>query len=66
MRLTRAGLFLAIAAVSGLAGCANRPPASDAAATAEFEQTNDPIEPTNRFFFDVNDAIDRFTLKPLA
>jgi len=50
----------------GLGACATRPPASDAEATQEYEQTNDPLEPTNRFFYRVDDTLDRYTLKPLA
>ncbi len=49
-----------------LAGCATKPPASDVEATQEYQQTNDPLEPTNRFFYDVNDKIDRYSLKPIA
>lgn len=49
-----------------LAGCATKPPASDVEATQEYQQTNDPLEPTNRFFYGVNDKIDRYTLKPIA
>jgi phospholipid-binding lipoprotein MlaA len=50
----------------GLGACATRPPASDTEATQEYEQTNDPLEPTNRFFYRVNDTLDKYTLKPLA
>ncbi len=49
-----------------LSACATRPPASDPDAVADFDQTNDPIEPTNRFFYGVNDTIDRYSLKPIA
>ena len=56
---------LAAAALS-LSACATKPPATDADATQEYEQTNDPLEPTNRFFYRVNDTLDRYTLKPLA
>ncbi len=58
---------LAAAAVFLLLGaCATKPPASDADATAEYEQTNDPLEPTNRFFYRVDDTLDTYTLKPVA
>ncbi len=57
---------IALSAVFVLAGCASRPPATDRDATAEYEQTNDPLEPTNRFFYGVNDKIDRYTLKPIS
>jgi len=49
-----------------LAGCATKPPASDADALQDYQQTNDPLEPTNRFFYRVNDTLDRYTLKPIA
>lgn len=50
----------------GLAGCANKPPANDPDAVADYEQTNDPYEPANRFFFKVNDKLDTYALKPVA
>jgi phospholipid-binding lipoprotein MlaA len=31
-----------------------------------YRQQNDPIEPTNRFFYTVNDKIDRYAFKPVA
>lgn len=49
-----------------LLGCASRPPASDAEALQEYNQTNDPLEPTNRFFYGVNNALDAVILKPAA
>lgn len=55
-----------LAGLTGLAGCATPPPASDPEALADFEQTNDPLEPTNRFFYSVNDAIDTYALEPVA
>jgi len=48
------------------AGCAPRPPADDPDAVAEFEETNDPLEPTNRVFYAINDGIDTVILKPAA
>jgi phospholipid-binding lipoprotein MlaA len=66
MLATPARLIFAAPVILGLAGCANRPPASDTAATQDFEQTNDPLEPTNRFFFRVNNTLDRYTFKPAA
>jgi phospholipid-binding lipoprotein MlaA len=51
---------------AGLGACAQRPPASDPDALAEFKQTNDPLEPTNRFFYKVNDALDTYALRPAA
>ncbi len=55
-----------LAAALALSACATKPPATDAEATQEYQQTNDPLEPTNRFFYGVNDKIDRYTLKPIA
>ena len=49
-----------------LAGCATPPPASDPDAVADFKQTNDPLEPTNRVFYKINDGLDRFILRPAA
>ena len=62
---TLAAAFSACA-VACLAGCATPPPASDKDAVAEYEQTNDPLEPTNRFFYRVTDAVDGAVLKPVA
>ena len=62
----RFGLAVVLAAAS-LAGCAKAPPASDPAAVADYRATNDPLEPTNRFFYDVSiNDIDPYTLKPVA
>jgi phospholipid-binding lipoprotein MlaA len=47
-------------------GCATPPPADDKEAVAEFEQTNDPLEPMNRAVFEFNDAVDKALLKPVA
>jgi phospholipid-binding lipoprotein MlaA len=33
---------------------------------AQLEETNDPLEPLNRYFFDVNTFLDEFAFKPLA
>ncbi len=67
MRLPRPRLILAAAlAVAGPAGCATPPPASDPAALADFRQTNDPLEPTNRIFYAINDGLDAVVLRPLA
>lgn len=58
-------LFLA-AAVFALTACATRPPASDPDALADYNQTNDPLEPTNRVFYRVNDTLDTYILRPVA
>ncbi len=52
--------------VAALAGCATPPPADDPEAVAEYEQLNDPLEPTNRAIFAFNQAVDRAIIKPVA
>ncbi len=49
-----------------LAGCATPPPADDPEAVADFKQTNDPLEPTNRVFYTINNGLDTVILKPAA
>jgi phospholipid-binding lipoprotein MlaA len=49
-----------------LVGCATPPPADDPEAVAEYEQINDPLEPTNRVIFSVNEGIDTYFLRPVA
>lgn len=58
--------LLAVTMLAGLAACATPPPADDPEAVAEFKETNDPLEPTNRVFYAVNSAIDDAVLRPLA
>ncbi len=58
-----AGLILLAGAVA-LGACATPP--SDPAARAEFEKTNDPLEPLNREILDFNLFVDRVALKPVA
>lgn len=56
-----------LAVIAGVAsGCATRPPASNPDALAEYQANNDPLEPTNRFFYRVNDALDTAVLRPVA
>ncbi len=57
--------FLALVVV-GLSGCATRPPASDPDALADYKQTNDPLEPTNRVFYAINNGLDTVILRPAA
>lgn len=49
-----------------LAACATPPPADDPDAVADFNQTNDPLEPTNRVLFAVNTGIDAVVLRPIV
>ena len=59
--------FFAIAAALFLAAaCATAPDRSDTEAYAEYQETNDPLEPMNRGIFQVNRALDTWFLKPLA
>jgi len=53
-----AGVFLVL---SLLAGCASAPEEA-----AEGPQIYDPIEPVNRMFFAMNDAVDTMVLRPTA
>ena len=59
-------LFSLLLTLGGVVGCTPRPPASDPDALADYEQTNDPLEPTNRVFYRVNNAIDTVILRPAA
>lgn len=56
----------ALSLVLLVAGCASAPPASDKQARAEYEQQNDPAEPTNRAIFTANKAVDDYAIKPVA
>jgi phospholipid-binding lipoprotein MlaA len=64
MMRSLAGLIAAAALGVTLGACATPP--SDPAARAEFEKTNDPLEPLNRDIFDFNLFVDRVALKPVA
>ncbi len=52
--------------VIGLAACATKPPPGDQLAAAEYSEANDPLEPTNRFFYKINDGLDTYFLRPIA
>jgi phospholipid-binding lipoprotein MlaA len=56
----------ALGALALLAGCNTPPPASDPEARAEFFETNDPWEPTNRVIHFVNQGFDTLLLRPAA
>jgi phospholipid-binding lipoprotein MlaA len=60
-RAAFASLFLA---VTFLAGCATPP--TDPEDRKEFDATNDPLEPTNRFFFGFNETLDHGFIRPIA
>lgn len=55
-----------LGALLAIAGCATPPPASRPAALAAYRANNDPLEPTNRVFFAVNNGIDTVVFRPLA
>lgn len=59
-------VLLAGVVLAGLAGCATPPAGDDPEAVAEFKELNDPLEPTNRVFYEVNTAIDDAVLAPVA
>ncbi len=52
--------------VMGISACATKPPADDPDAIADYEQTNDPLEPTNRVFYAINNGLDTVILRPAA
>ncbi len=62
----RAARVLGAMLAAAVAGCASAPPASDPEALAEYRDTNDPLEPTNRVFYKINDGLDTVILRPLA
>ncbi len=49
-----------------VSGCATRPPASDTGARAAYEEANDPLEPLNRYFFELTNFADFLFLRPVA
>jgi len=55
----------AVIAVGLATGCAT-PPQDDAESKAAFVEANDPLEPLNRYFFEVNFFIDNVLLEPVA
>ena len=59
-------LLVTLGLISVVAGCATPPPASDTVAVAAFKQENDPLEPTNRFLYRVNNVLDDYVLRPVA
>ncbi len=69
-RQARAGTWVLAAfllvALSLTGGCATAPDPADKEAVAEFNEINDPAEPTNRAVFGVNRGLDSALLKPVA
>ncbi len=62
----RLALAAALLLLGPLLGCATPPPASDPDAVADFNETNDPAEPTNRVMYLINDGLDTLILRPVA
>ena len=59
------GILVGCAALQMLAGCATVPP-RDSAAYQAYVERNDPLEPMNRYFFEVNRGLDELVLKPAS
>jgi len=59
-------LLAALGVAAVMAGCATPPPASDTVAVQEYQAANDPLEPTNRFLYKVNNYLDAYVLRPAA
>ena len=59
-------IVLILCALLIVSGCANMPDPADREAVADYMQVNDPLEPTNRNVFSINQGIDKGLLKPAA
>jgi phospholipid-binding lipoprotein MlaA len=59
-------VLIAALLLGNFAGCAKPPPASDPEAVADYNETNDPLEPTNRVMYAVDNGIDTVLLAPVA
>jgi len=57
--------FLLLGALA-LAACATKPDPNNPQAVQAFAETNDPIEPLNRYFFELNRFFDTILIKPVA
>ncbi|MGH6890946.1 MAG: MlaA family lipoprotein, partial [Dongiaceae bacterium] len=63
----RVALIAATVSLCVLAtGCATKPDPADEAAVQAYSEANDPLEPMNRYFFEVNQFLDEILLKPFA
>tara|TARA_R110002167_G_scaffold35239_2_gene112587 strand:+ start:1746 stop:2606 length:861 start_codon:yes stop_codon:yes gene_type:complete len=49
-----------------LSACATPPPDADTEAVAAYDEVNDPLEPFNRYVFEVNLALDKLLVRPIA
>jgi len=59
-------LVITVILLGPVGGCATPPPADDPEAVAEFNETNDPLEPTNRIVYSINDSLDTAILRPAS
>jgi phospholipid-binding lipoprotein MlaA len=59
-------LVITAVVLGSLGACATRPPADDPDAVADFEETNDPLEPTNRVIYAFNNGLDTVIMRPAA
>lgn len=62
----RWGIKAVALVILALGGCAIPPAADDLEALLEFRANNDPMEPMNRAFFEVNGGINQWVLGPLG
>lgn len=68
--MRRGGWKSVVAGAAGLvlltvvSGCAEVP--TDPEELAAYKERNDPLEPMNRYFFSLNDALDELVMKPFA
>jgi len=65
MRSVLPRLLLA-ASLIAVGACAAKPTPGDQAALEEFQENNDPAEPTNRVFYAINNGIDTVLFRPAA
>ncbi len=63
-KIAAATAFLGALTIMG--GCASVPDPQDQAASEAYQEANDPLEPMNRYFFEVNFFLDEVLLKPFA
>lgn len=59
-------LVIAAVLLGSVGGCAKAPVASDPEAVADYNETNDPLEPTNRFVYRINNGLDTVIVRPVA
>lgn len=67
-RFTKKAIGSALLSLSvfAVAGCSTTPKPKDPEALAEYEQTNDPYEATNRDMYDITHFIDKNAFAPVA